>query len=82
MLKPEVDELEFGVWYRSSLWEQSHVLGRRREYYEDSLSWCGMALDYVRDWQDEVLGGLFIDERGGGHCAYCKQAEAGWLVKS
>lgn len=80
MLRPDVDPIEVGVWYRSPLWEKSHVLGRREECFKGLDSWCGRAMGYARDWQDEVLGGLYIDERSGdgNYCAHCKNAEKGW----
>lgn len=71
--------LEWAQWYRSPLWSHDHLLSRIKEGYQDGISWCGRALDYARDWDNEEMGGLWETNRKSAPCAECNRMEKEYL---
>jgi hypothetical protein len=70
--------LDSGVWYRSPLWSNDHLVGEDQDFYNDQLSWCGRPLGVARDWEDEHVGGLWISNRKSGNCGPCKTRQEEW----
>ena len=65
-------------WFRSPLWDKDHLLGADPVWEADGLAWCGRALDYAREWEDEEAGGLYITNRTSAKCAECKRRQIEW----
>jgi len=69
-------ELQPNEWYRSPLSDQDHLLGLRPDLLGDGLSWCGRALDVMRDWETgEEYGGLWYTNRRAAQCPYCRRRQ-------
>jgi hypothetical protein len=72
-------QLQPNFWYRSPLWDKDHVIGLRSDLLGDNLSWCGLALDVARDWEEgEEYAGLWYTNRGSAKCAYCNRRQKEW----
>lgn len=80
---PVGELLTEGRWYRTPLSNYDHLLGCEREWADDEIAWCGMAIGYARDMDDrgqgDSLGGLWVSTRKGGKCAYCRRRQQEWL---
>ncbi len=77
--KVDVGEiLSPNVWYRSPLWDNDHLIAEDREMFNEGLSWCGRALTYAQNWENEELGGLWISNRKSGNCGPCKSRQDEW----
>ena len=73
-------DLENGVWYRSPLWpNDDHLLHRLPVAMREGDAYCGRALSYARDWENEELGGLWYTNRKSAGCSECKRREAEFL---
>lgn len=74
----EGEPLVPGIWYRTPLYNNDHLLGERKEWQEQALAWCGRPLQAARDWPSDELGGLWVSERTSGKCGPCKTKQKEW----